>query len=235
MATTQKQGASARVPQTRAELEQMGARRGELKSQLRDAENRRLNLAAQLDATPGEARRPVMERLATLDQRITQIEREVLQMDEAISTAMANPKIAQAEVHVEPEPPVPPPPPAFPFEHAPATEGVTVVPSQPPGIDFGSWRTVAMGSLSAIPLVALLAAWIAWRLALRRLRREGVGGADPAHTSKLQQSVDAIALEVERISENQRYVTKVLNQGAAEPVQSRVGDEAPVSRGQSST
>jgi hypothetical protein len=228
MSRTQKQGASVRVPQTRAELEAMGARRGELQSQLRDAENRRLNLAAQLDATPGDARRPVLERLATLDQRITQIEREVLQMDEAISTAMANPRIAQGEVRVQPEHSAPPPPPPPPSEHAPAMEGVMVVPSHSPGFAVNG-RQVAAGGLFAVSL-AFLAAWVAWRLALRRLRREGIGGPDPAHMSRLQQSVDAIALEVERISENQRYVTKVLNQGAAERVQSRAGEPAPVSR-----
>ena len=30
--------------------------------------------------------------------------------------------------------------------------------------------------------------------------------------NQLQQSVDAIAVEIERISENQRYVTKMLNE-----------------------
>ena len=79
------QSGSVKTPQTRAELEAMVGRRDELKGQLRDAENRRLNLAAQLDATPTSARAPVQERLAAADARIAQLERQSALMDEAIS------------------------------------------------------------------------------------------------------------------------------------------------------
>lgn len=211
MHMTQRQSGSVKVPQTRAELETMVARRGELNGQLREAENRRLNLAAQLDATPSNMRAPVAERLATLDARITQIEREVTQMDAAISTAMTDPKVMQGEVNVRvepmpPEPSVPPvPPPPEGFIHVPPFES---------GIIHLTPRDTVVGGALLLSLV-FLAGWIAWRLALRRLRREGVGavasGANASHIAQLQQSVDAIALEVERISENQRYVTKVVN------------------------
>jgi hypothetical protein len=47
--------------------------------------------------------------------------------------------------------------------------------------------------------------------------------------SQLQRSVDAIAVEVERISENQRFVTKLLNQQAPGVVPS-VGAESGAAR-----
>jgi hypothetical protein len=56
-----------------------------------------------------------------------------------------------------------------------------------------------------VPLVGVLA--------VRRLERRfrTMFAPNPSTTSQLQQSVDAIAIEVERISENQRFVTKLLN------------------------
>jgi hypothetical protein len=47
---------------------------------------------------------------------------------------------------------------------------------------------------------------------------------------QLQTAVDAIALEVERISEGQRYVTKVLGEGAAQPVDVDAGEQVLVRR-----
>ena len=59
-------------------------------------------------------------------------------------------------------------------------------------------------ALSALGALAL------WRLSNRRGREEPVGAtlADP-RLEALQQSVDAVALEVERIGEAQRFQTKL--------------------------
>ena len=54
-------------------------------------------------------------------------------------------------------------------------------------------------------------------------RRRPIGGADlgtsslaDARLARLEQAVDAIALEVERISEGQRFTTKLLSEQARE-------------------
>src|SRR5687767_5545773 len=109
MSPTMQQATTVKVPQTRAELEAMVARRTELQGQLRGAEERRFLLGEQVPRTGAETRASVIQRVEALDQRITQLERQVAQMDEAISTAMTRPEIAQGqpgEWAIPPSPPV---------------------------------------------------------------------------------------------------------------------------------
>jgi hypothetical protein len=70
--------------------------------------------------------------------------------------------------------------------------------------------------IEGVVLVLLGAlAWRFWfRRAVERIRRELAG--TPAGQRELKDAVDAIALEVERISENQRFVTKLLAEQPAE-------------------
>jgi len=58
--------------------------------------------------------------------------------------------------------------------------------------------------------LSVLGAFALWRLSNRREREESAGAAlsDP-RLEALQQSVDAVALEVERIGEAQRFQTKL--------------------------
>ena len=65
----------------------------------------------------------------------------------------------------------------------------------------------------ALAFVLLGVVFYKW---VMRRAREGFGRGAPEdgrRLDQLQNSVDAIAVEVERISENQRYVTKALNEG----------------------
>ncbi len=80
----------------------------------------------------------------------------------------------------------------------------------------GAIFAVAMGEPShAIVHVVLIAAaaYFMWRLA-PSVEQQDLPGAREAAASvdRLQQSVDAIALEVERISEAQRFEAKLLNE-----------------------
>ena len=230
MPMSMQQASTFKVPQTRAELQALVARRDELQQQLRDADDRRVNLAAQLGRTPSEARAPVAERVTALDARITQLERQITQMDAAISTAMADPKLTQGQGLLEPAPAPPGPPSPADVAPPPGVEFSTLVPP-PEGMPPGVERALLVGGMSAV-ILAAITGWIAYRMAVRRFRRSPVG-ANAAHMSQLQQSVDAIALEVERISENQRYVTKIVNglgAGAAEPVQQAAAEREPRAR-----
>ena len=80
----------------------------------------------------------------------------------------------------------------------------------------GAIFAVAMGEpLHAIVHVVLLAAgaYYLWRLAPSVEQQELPGAREAAASlDHLQQSVDAIALEVERISEAQRFEAKLLNE-----------------------
>lgn len=58
--------------------------------------------------------------------------------------------------------------------------------------------------------LAFVGAYFMWRL-VRRAGEPQMAGARPAHEQleQLQQSVDAVAIEVERIGEAQRFATKL--------------------------
>ena len=165
-----------------------------------------------------------MQRIATLDGRVVQIEKQVQQLDDAISAGLANADINHgADVEV---PLVPPGSPTFPGWPAPPTPpggGFTLL---PPGGDPAipiNGRNLMVGGVVTLALFAFTG-WLAFRYALARVSRlAGLSGTNASQVSQLQQSVDAIAVEVERISENQRYVTRLLNpQGEQVPVANSV-------------
>lgn len=96
---------------------------------------------------------------------------------------------------------------------------------------------VAMGLMLTLALLFPLV--VAYS---RRIWRRA--GATPAATSlpaewtqrmdRLEQSVDSIAIEVERVSEGQRFMTRVItegNRGGAQPLEAGVREAVPVMRG----
>jgi membrane protein implicated in regulation of membrane protease activity len=80
---------------------------------------------------------------------------------------------------------------------------------------------------------ALLA--VLFALGARRLMARQLPPIDESRFDQLQHGIDVIALEVERISEGQRYVTKILNEtlqpsigaGEAQPITVNRKDVAP--------
>jgi len=72
----------------------------------------------------------------------------------------------------------------------------------------------------------------------RRIWRRGSAIGKPAAMSpdlddrliRLEQAVDAVAVEVERVGEGQRYVTKILGAGPAEPITARAAERYEVPR-----
>jgi chaperonin cofactor prefoldin len=230
MSLTMQQATTVKVPQTRAEFEAMATRRGELQSQLRQAEDRRMVLSEQVARSSSDVRAPVAQRLEQLDQRITLLERQITQLDDAISAAMTRPEVVQtqpSEQGLMPIPPIPPIPAIPPIP--PIQMDQSHFTTQEPHFMVGA-RDIVVGGILGGGLL-LLVGFIAWRYAVRRLSTMVGTASDAGHMTRLQQSVDAIAVEVERISENQRYLTKALHGGAAQPVESRarVAEHVPPS------
>jgi hypothetical protein len=62
--------------------------------------------------------------------------------------------------------------------------------------------------------LALLGAWLAWQLAPRRDAPARSGELDDRLTH-LEQSVDAVAVEIERIGEGQRFLTRFFTEHRA--------------------
>jgi hypothetical protein len=88
----------------------------------------------------------------------------------------------------------------------------------------------------ALVIVALAYARRLWRGATQVVSQ--IPAAFEARLTRFEQSVDAMAIEIERISEGQRYLTKVLTEnnpralgaGAAEPIEIRAKASEPVRR-----
>jgi hypothetical protein len=66
----------------------------------------------------------------------------------------------------------------------------------------------------------------AWRRAEKQFTGVGAGGR--AELQQLQQAVDVIAVEVERISEGQRFVSKLLNDRRDSPALQDGMERVPV-------
>jgi cell division septum initiation protein DivIVA len=196
------------VPKSGQELERLVERRDELKDQLETLNEQRSELAEQIQRIgPSEAavRANPIARLQALDERIGRLEREQAMADDAIANAKTN-GVSTDEAN-------------------PGDPGRIVIP-RIPRFDFGNWSTHeqapvpwrdrALDSLLVtgpvtLASVVLVGAMIYWRLArsmknqLAKLQASQAGAL-----TELQRSVDTVAVEIERVSENQRFVTKLV-------------------------
>ena len=191
------------VPRDASQLSALRERRDELASQLESLSDRRQKLVnerfnATVNQNPGVVGQLDIQ-IQETSARLKRIETEKLAMDDAISAALKQGISDQGQRLMPAIPPVPPP------TESPWT-------TLPPGFEgFGnSAPRLGLERMMIVEgLVFLMLGLVLWRLGIRRGRRQGsVGQGD----MQLRQAVDSIAIEVERISENQRYVTKLLSE-----------------------
>lgn len=176
------------VPLSLADVRWLRARRAELADQLSDAKDRREAIADEWSGSGSAIRGGLEQQLAQMDQRIIQLESDLAQT-ERILTSVPTAFLAA------PEPPV--------FRESGS------------GGDSDAWI--------AIPVVLIL--FVLFPLALARTRRMWKGTAAPraspveaGRLERIEQAVEAIAVEVERVSEGQRFVTKLLSNADRKPV-----------------
>jgi hypothetical protein len=181
--------------QDRAEdaLVSIGLRRSELNSQLTSLTIRRDLLTQQLRNADAAGQEKIKAMLADV---AGQTERVIKDM--AATDAAAN-KITADAANVT--------------TVSQTGGGAGTTTAQSPAGELAERITVlGAGALMAILLVAF-ARWL-WR---PRAAATQLGRDDTARMEKLQQSIDVIAVEVERISESQRHLTKVLAERALGP------------------
>ena len=178
-----------RPPATAREVSALRQRGSELSRQLQSANGRRDELAQQLEDATGTNRAGIEQRIAQLDQRIMRIEADIAENGRLLAMAPAN--------TLRPETSVPPPLPT-PFNMNPGQiTAVTIV-----------------GTLFVLFPLAIAMARNIWR---RGSRQPAAPQSQESvqRMERLEQAVDAIAIEVERISEGQRFVTRLLTEGSA--------------------
>jgi hypothetical protein len=172
------------------------ARRSELSNQLNSAAGRRSSLASELSRTadPG-ARAGLESRIAVLDKRMIQLESDIAQTGQVLSSDAA------ARVTIT---------------HA--ADGVF-------GMDTNDIARMGIAFMFLVMLpLAIGAARMMWKRAGRPIV-PAIVGETADRIGRLERSVDAIAVEVERISEGQRFVTKLLSEKTpALPAQAERGE-----------
>lgn len=219
---TQQGAASTQKPQTRSQLDALREQRSELTSQLQSLGNRRAELMAQEHIGSDAEARVIQDQIKQLDQRMTRLDAQITSLNDQISAAVAR-GVGSRGADMAPDAPV----------LAPIRiPQITIPPIGPMGPmqTRGVVRDVA-GALVGEGVVFLLLGFVFWQFGWKRMRAQlqHMIGDHSARMQQLQQSVDVIGLEVERISEGQRYVAKMMTPGDASASAS-AAEKIPVRR-----
>lgn len=177
------------------------AQRRVLNEQLESLEEQRQELSSSLATEPltGTARQAVEQRLGGVDQRITEVGQQIAASEREIARVAGIP-------------------------------GAAVEPPPMPRVDEGPSEAIAIvGSVFTIFVLFPLAVAHARRVWRRSVKAVAALPGDIAERfTRLEQAVESVAIEVERVSEGQRFVTKVLTEGRGAPAALGVGPAQPV-------
>lgn len=181
---------------TARDIAALQERKNQLSQQLSSADSRRREVQRQLEKATGVSRTGLEQRLSFLDNRITRLEMEIDENSRALSSLPAAQVTAASQDR-----------PVFPIRRS--------------GRDRLADGFVPISIVFTIFVLAPIALSIA-RLYWRRASGPFMP-AIPAETSerleRMEQAMDAIAIEVERVSEGQRFVTRLLAEGhSASPI-----------------
>jgi cell division protein FtsB len=197
--------------QIAGEIEALKAQRSELESQMAQLHGRRNRLDEQRHVAPsGAARAQIESQIAEIDARSSRLDMQILGLNDRITTAMG--RLAEVPAGAERVVRIP---------------SITVPDFQiAPGRRGPDMRQIA-GVMAAEAVALALIGFVFWRLGMKRMRDqfERMFSSQTQQLSQLQQATDTIAVEVERISEAQRYVAKVLTEGS--PATSQLGKPIP--------
>jgi hypothetical protein len=193
-------------PLTQQEINIIRSQRSEMSDQLQSAQNRRERVLNELRNAPAGTEAGLQQQYQVLSDRIVAIENDIEASGRVLRTGQVPAQL------------------------------VLVPPRGSLSSGSGTDDIERMGALGITILVPIAAIYM-WR-AFRRRRRGGRRDAETsaAHDTRfdrLEQAVDAIALEIERVGEAQRYQAKLLTEAnmmpvtahkSAEPVRAREFD-----------
>ncbi len=178
------------MPLTNAQREAIEVARGQMSDQLISASDRRNDIAQALKTAQGADRAGLEQRLMQLDERILQIEADLAESGRILTQA-----------------------PATTFgtmQYAPGMEG--------PGLSPGNITAISIIFILAVLMpVAMAAARLMWRRATAP-RPAAPSLESVQRLERVEHAIEAVAVEVERISEGQRFVTRILTEGPAQSV-----------------
>lgn len=177
------------VPITQQDVDALQDQRSELSNQLISANNRRNELSRQLrSARPGPDQTGIESRITQLDARITTIEADISASGRALSAA-----------------------PSGLIRQTSTSTGVPRTYGQPNA-----------GQVTAISIVGMITVLMPLSIAFGRILMRRANRPPPPQIPKdvsdrlerMEQGIEAVALEVERIGEGQRFVTQLMSDRA---------------------
>jgi hypothetical protein len=176
------------TPMSARELNALKAQRSELSNQLESVDGRRSKLLSQLRQTGDPtAVKGLEDRLSLLDKRQLQLESDLATTGQQLSSVPA---------------------------------GLVAGTVAPVFAGLGSGQVVAISIVSIIFVLGPLAVGFA-RTLFKGASRPGLPPQALTETAqrleRLEGAVDSIAIEIERISEGQRFVTRILSEGQHAP------------------
>jgi hypothetical protein len=172
---------------SKEDLADLRARRSELSDQLENASNRRRQLVEQLRRADGVNKAGLESRIAVLDQRIVRLESELDATGQVLTSPAAARLIAETRPSRNFDPPV----------------RFTNFDAEPILISF---------TIFVLAPISLAISRLIWKRASRIGTAPAIGGESSQRLERIEQAMDAIAIEVERVSEGQRFVTRLLSE-----------------------
>lgn len=183
------------VPQTPAEVRGVTDKLRALNDELQTAAERRNSVADRIRDMDVEARPGYLDRLAALDKRILTLENEIAVTTSQLAAAPAS-ALARSSTAVQQQSP-----------------------------EDRAARALEQVANDLVPIVAILSVFVLapititisrfiWKRSLPAPKAVAVDVGTQQRLDQLQQCVDTIAIEVERISEGQRFVTRIINDRA---------------------
>lgn len=174
-----------RIPRTPAEQAILQAQREALSNQIINVRDRRNSIARSYERASGANRAGLEQQLRVLDDRILQLEADLAESGRAL------------------------------YQSNVVSTSTGFLPRQNFNISSGQFTGISIVFILFVlgPLAASLG-----RLMWRRSAKPAMppGWYDAAQRlERLEQAVDTIAVEVERVSEGQRFMTKIMTQNAA--------------------
>ena len=188
------------TPATQAEVEALVRQRSELADQLTNAAHRRDGLVDQIRSAPdGVARTGIEERIKVLDSRILQLEADLASTGRLVALAPGD-LVAIASRNN----------------------------SSPAGGGDDFEEGMMLGIFLALGFAALVTAFRRFRRRKHNPAKKTDLGIESQRLERLEQGMEAIAIEIERVSEGQRFVTKLLSEAAPIGVGNRIAEAVPV-------
>jgi len=171
------------IPRTAADVIGLRARREELSNQLISASGRRSSLSRQLAGKEGLDRAGIESHIAVLDKRIMQLESDIAETGRQLTMT--------------------------PGTLVASTEASNQVMGMNPG---GVTAVSVFFTIFVLGPLAIAAARLMWKRAGRPAPPPAISGDAARRLERLEQGMDAIAIEIERVSEGQRFVTRLLSE-----------------------